>query len=392
MRDLVSELLRPSAQELSPRTRAQLLGHDDEGAYTHLVSTELGPLVYQRLQTHRADLAPPVLARLEDQSRLTMEHNAFLVDELEKISATCGAREIPLMVIKGPALAYLTAGLYVRPFHDLDVVVHRHNFQDAAQALHSIGYTEVRTALGHEYHRIFARQGGQAVSLVELHFDLGDRERAIAPDVPGIWHRSKMLTLSQYAVRVPSVTDHLLLTMMQLPHHGWSLRLLTDVGLIVSRRPDEVEWGELACRARAWGMWALAASTLYMLDAMFGVSVPEPVRSEVRPHNYFRRAQWHVVMDAVAVRLAPSTSIRETRLTSLLIQDRIRDVVSLVARRAVSKRDWRTPTSAAVGPARRVMEGASSLPALARILVKSIRAYPRREPQQTPRSTYSGSR
>ena len=392
MRDLVSELVRPSTEELSPEVLVQRLGCHDEGACVHLVAAELGPLVYQRVQAHRAVLAPLVRARLEEQARLVTEHNAFLVDELEKISSACGAPKIPFLVIKGPTLANLTAGLYVRPFHDLDIVVQRHAFQDAAHALRSIGYAEVSTALRHEYHQIFARPEARGVSIVELHFDVGDRERAIAPDVAGIWRRSRMVPVAGYAVRAPDLTDHLLLTIMQLPHHGWSLRLLTDAGWVVSRRREQVEWDELAHRARAWGMWALTASTLYTLDVMFGVSLPEPLRSAVRPHNYFRRAQWHLVMDTVAARLAPEADPGGARMAPFLLLDRIEDIAALVARRVALAPRPPVPHAAAPPRARRVMERARSLPALARLLVRSISGEPEPGPRRPAGSVHRGQR
>ncbi len=383
---LVGELMRPSVQEFSLQVRARLSSADGERLCNHPELAELAALVYRRLPAHDTNLPPSVRERWHDQSRLTMEGNSLLLSKLEEISSHFADHRIPVMVIKGPALAHLTAGLLVRPFHDLDLLVHRHDLDDAEHVLRSLGYREIHTAVRHEYHRIFAHPEARGAVVVELHFALGDRERAIAPDLAGIWHRSSVLDLSRCAVLAPEITDHLLLTIMQLPHHGWGLRLLVDAGLIISRWQAQIEWSDLVDRAQAWGMWALAASTLYALDSMFGVSVPEPTQHVIRPENYVRRAQWHLVTETVAARLGAARNARVSRLAPFLLLDRVEDILSLLAHRIVSTRDLRDPHQTAARTAGRVVDGVSSVPALARVLVKSLNAGASALPRHSSRS------
>ncbi len=392
MHDLVTELMRPSVHELSLKARARLVSDDGGRLCGHLEWSELAPLVYQRVQTHDASLPPSMRERLHDQSRLTAESNSFLLSKLEEISSQFAVHRIPVLVIKGPVLAQLTAGLLVRPFHDLDVLVHRHTLADAKQVLRSLGYTEIYTALRHEHHRIFAHRGANGVAVVELHFGLGDRQRAIAPDLAGIWHRSSILDLSRCAVLAPEITDHLLLTIMQLPHHDWGLRLLVDLGLIISQWHAQIKWSDLVDRAQAWGMWALTASTLYALNSMFGVSVPEPVQHIIRPENYVRRAQWRLVRETVAARLGAARNSRVSRLAPFLLLDRVEDIISLLAHRIVSTRDLRDPHRTAARTAGRVVDGVSSVPALALVLVKSLNAGTSALPRHSSRSVHRGER
>lgn len=370
--DLVKELMRPPVHEFSPETRARLLGDDGERFHSHPEQSELAPLVYRRVQTHGADLPPSVRERWHDWSRLTLEDNSLLLGKLEEISSRFAGHRIPVMVFKGPVLAHLTAGLLIRPFHDLDLLVHRHNMEEAELILRSLGYTEIHGAVRREYHHVFAQRGARGVAVVELHFDLGDREMAIAPDVAGVWRRSGLVDLTRCAVRAPGITDHLLLTIMQLPHHAWRLRLLIDVGLMISRWPAYIDWDDLAGRARAWRMWALTASTLSALDSMFGVAVPDAVLRAARPENYARRTQWRLVTETVAARLAGDTDARVCRLARLLLLDRVQDVVPALARQVVSTHDPRMPGQPLARTAWRIAEGARSVPALARVLVRGM--------------------
>ena len=383
--------MQPSGRGLAPQTCARLL-REAERFCRHPEQPGLAPLVYRRWPAHEANLPPRLYERLHGASRLTLENNSLLLGKLEEICSRFSHDRIPVMVIKGPALADLTAGLLVRPFHDLDLLVHRHDLGEAERALRSLGYSEIHTGVGHDYHRIFAHPGARGAVMVELHFGLGDAQRGVEPDVPGIWHRSGVVDLARCAVRAPGVTDHFLLTALQLPHHGWGLRLFVDLGLLASRWQAAIDWEELLGRARAWRMWALTASALYALDSMFDVAVPDVVRQAVRPEGYLRRAQWHLVMEAVAARLAGETDARACRLARLLVVDRPDGIGALLARRIVAPHDPRIRHRPLAGTARRIAEGAWNLPALARVLVKSMNGKPSAWPQPSTRSIHGGQR
>lgn len=372
MRDLMAALMRASAMEVPAALRAGTALHDTEDFCGRVIAAELGALLYERLGGRDDALAPEARARLERAAAQTREQNAALLGELERISARLGERAIPFLVVKGPALAQLTVGLRARPFHDLDLLVHGDDFQAAADALRSLGFTDIVTTPRHDYHRIFARRDATGVTVVELHFDLGDGERGIVPDVAGIWQRSTAASLDGCEVCAPGTTDHLLLTVMQLPHHGWTLRLLLDIGLLVSLRPDQIDWRDLPDRARGWGMWALTASTLYVLDVIFGVPIPEPVRVRVRPQSYFRRAQWRLVVDTVTARLGSEAGAHGRQLAPLLLLDHVPDIAALVRRRAGLSAGQRIPSPSGARTTRRVLGGAWILPALAALLIRSI--------------------
>src|SRR5262249_50707768 len=105
LRCLLTELMQPTERGLSPAIRAQLSDCGEARCDAHPVWTELGPLVYKRVEMHRSELAPTVWAGLEREARLTAKRNEFFIEELERISARLAARRIPHMVIKGPTLA-----------------------------------------------------------------------------------------------------------------------------------------------------------------------------------------------------------------------------------------------------------------------------------------------
>lgn len=377
MQDLLVELSEPTVDQVSSRTVAKLARDGNWGALCTRMSLDgLAPLAYEKLRPHAHALPADVLECLRREHQTTVEHNCLLLDELHRIEAHLDTAGVPSLVLKGPVLAHLTTGLYTRGFHDLDILVHRSDLKDVDRLLRSLGFDEIRNPAPHDYHTIYGRRTLTGVVLVEVHFDMLDRERGYVPDIERIWKRAIEINLSGYVVRAPALTDHLLLTMMQLPHHAWETRLLVDIRQLVYRWRRGIEWEQLMVRARAWGMWALVASTLCAVSATFNFALPEVVREHAKPVNYLQRIQWNLVKEMVSGQLYARSGLPLFRITPFLVSDRPETILSLL----------RTRTMPAGGPAvaarlgtrwvERVKLGTSSLPSLLRVLVKSGIAAP----------------
>jgi hypothetical protein len=305
-----------------------------------------------------------VLEWLETQYEQTASRNTLLLDELNKIVSMLFVRGIPALVLKGPVFAHLSTGLLVRPFHDLDLLVKRRDLGEVASLLGGQGFSRA-SGVSRQYHEVFVRpERGYAV---EVHFDLGDSDRSYTPDVAGLWDRSLALNLYGRVVTTLSLTDHLLVAMMQLPHHHWNLRLVTEIGTVVDRWGDAIDWDVLIKRAREWGMRALAGSTLHAVAWFFRITLPKTLTEFAEPESYFRRIQWQIVRHAVLEQFE-SSRLDTGRLASLLLPDRFSDAVSLIARRA-SLADLSDAHGQAVPAGIRRLAGlTSNLPLILRVL------------------------
>ena len=377
MQDLLVELSDPTVDRVSSRTIAELTRDGNWAALCTRVSfAGLAPLAYERLRPHAHALPADVLEWLRREHQTTVEHNCLLLDELHRIGAHLDAGGVPSLVLKGPVLAHLTTGLYTRGFHDLDILVHRSNLKDADRLLRSLGFDEIRNPAPHDYHTIYGRKISTGVVLVEVHFDILDRGRGYVPDIEGIWSRAIETNISGYVVHAPALTDHLLLTMMQLPHHAWETRLLVDIRQLVCRWTRGIEWDQLMVRARAWGMWALVASTLYSVSATFHFALPELVREHAKPANYFQRIQWNLVKEMVSGQLYVRLEFPLSRITPFLVSDRPETILSLLRTRTVPAGDPAVAAGLGTRWVERVKLGTSSLPSLLRVLVKSGIAQP----------------
>jgi hypothetical protein len=374
--DVIAELIRPAASGSSD-PGVDLARVRDWEAFCALVSrTECAALIHERLRYRARNVPPEVMEWLQEQHDRTAQSNNRLLDELGRVTTLLSAREIPALVLKGPVLAFLGTGLAVRPFHDLDLLIRPHDLLSASAALSSLGFMDLRSR-HHDYHRVFVKMVAHSPTLIELHFDLIDRERRYLPDIPSIWDRAVSIEILGRTMCTPCVTDHLLLTIMQLPHHHWSPRLLGDIGHVTTRWRDAIDWTEFVGRARAWGMRVLAGATLHAAASLLHVALPPVVTEFAKPGDYIQRLQWRLVQEALSeqLRLKPP---RLSLVTPFMVADRPSAMFALMIRRTLGPKDRpdRRGFSAIV---HRLWAGAVSVPPVLSILARTVRAANERE-------------
>jgi hypothetical protein len=206
----------------------------------------------------------------------------------------------PVIVLKGPALArsiYPTREL--RPYSDLDLVVHEtdgvrtgamlqaYGFAETAYAAEDArraraGYVSRNTAL----HRIFTSHDGQVK--VELHLDplqLGlkptsEAERwQLAVPVPGIEH-ALMLAPEDQLIHL-SVHAH---------KHGFDrLIWLKDIDLLIRTHRRTLNWQQVLEVARSEGVRSSVWYTMRLTALTLGTDVPAHAVSRLAPSAIMQR-------------------------------------------------------------------------------------------------------
>lgn len=239
----------------------------------------------------RADFVLPDAARekLSVESLTAQAQVMLLESELKRVLSRLAHDQIPVLVLKGPALARtLYPEPSLRPFGDLDLTVHPADDQRALMALTAAGYTEfvhepgnVRRAATGEvlecgaYHRLFAGIGDRA--LIELHrepLQLGlepvceaERwDRAVPiPDLPG----ALMLGLEDQLVQL-SLHAH---------KHGFNrLIWLKDLDLLLRQHADQLSWRLVEQVAQREGIKASVWYALHLTRATLGTPLPVTAR------------------------------------------------------------------------------------------------------------------
>ena len=163
-----------------------------------------------------------LLARARLDALRTMAVIATAAPALRCLSSAA----IPFVVIKGPAVARFHPQPTSRPFGDLDVLVPRSRFQDAAAILHGLGFRQpLRTRPPWNWFDPICREGENFHRPDGANIDL---HHCIAPWVfakeitfQGLLARSEHGHVAGAAVRFPSIADCLVVS---------ALHLINDLG------------------------------------------------------------------------------------------------------------------------------------------------------------------
>jgi hypothetical protein len=284
---------------------------------------DLAARAYVKLRRYAETLPADVREWLEMRCAQTASRNRALAGVLFEIVAAFRESGIPVLSFKGPVLACSGSGLDVRSFRDLDILVHRADMRSAASVLERLGFFDPGGITPAPYHRIYMRPEVGSGVVVELHVDLYDRDRGVHPDIAGLWDRAVVTEVDGRPIPSPELTDHLLLTIMQLPHHGWRPALYADVADMIGRQQVAIEWDQLAERAARWGMRSLAGSVLDAVHRLLGVPLPASARILAHPQGAFQRTQWRLVREALYERLAGGRG-HVCRAASWLVTDQSR--------------------------------------------------------------------
>jgi hypothetical protein len=257
-----------------------------------------------------------------------------------------------------------------RSWNDLDILVDSALFARAESILTQAGYQRLPDA-PHPNHRRYATGSTVSPSVLEVHFDISDPLRAYRPDLAAIWARTAEGTVLGVPARVPEMMDHLLLTIMQLPHHHWSVRVLLDIRQVLARREQAVEWTEFFRRAEAWGMLALARSALSVLSTDFAVPLPPAVVARARPVGYYDRLRREIATQAIEEQFEHPFRPRVMWLAPFIVSDRPSHVPRILLRRLLAG-DEMTEDGRVGRAVRRNVKTLIALPAVVRAVLASV--------------------
>ena len=253
----------------------------------------VGAFVLEAVARERLVVPATLLEAVREGTFLDLAYVMMLDGELARLSRAFATRRLRLIVLKGPVLArtiYAHAGL--RPYRDLDLLVHQEDEEAAVSTLVASGLVEApyeaeeaRRARGDvphgaAFHRRFVSEN--CLAQVELHVDPfqlglrtaceGDRWRRAVP-VPGI---EGILGLS--------ASDQIVHLSVHAHKHGFNrLIWLKDLDLLLRARPNEIDW-DLVCEvAGREGVRASIWYSLHLARVLLAAPVSRNVLARLRP-------------------------------------------------------------------------------------------------------------
>lgn len=216
------------------------------------------PLIAWQLRRNPQMQVPAeIAAQLESSARAMTSLDIVRRHGVDELLARFADEQIPLLVIKGGALArthYAHSSL--RPRCDVDLFIDRQSLKRVANVLREAGFHEESGSGGEliSRQRMWVRIDAMGVRhCVDLHWALSNRQRyADTFSFAELWSRGVILQGSD--VRMPSPADALLIAAMHLAgHHRGNERLiwLYDIHLLHGAiAPAELQAMALVARDR----------------------------------------------------------------------------------------------------------------------------------------------
>ena len=247
-------------------------------AHRHGLSAALAPAIGRRRDAP-AETLDQAGALARDQAIAALRG----LHELTRVVQALQPRGIECVALKGPLLArWLYGDPGFRRFTDLDVAVAARDVARAAAALAPLGYglpagMSVKTA-----NAIYGPLGAWPLAAaglfpLDLHWRIAHVRFAATVDVDQILTRSGQVGFGDIRLNVPSPTDAALLALGHAAKHVWcTLEMLLAIARLMKR--DDVNWQEVAARAKAAGAWRGCATGLGLASELFEVPVPPGVR------------------------------------------------------------------------------------------------------------------
>ncbi|MBS1248790.1 MAG: hypothetical protein MAG431_00352 [Chloroflexi bacterium] len=279
----------------------------------------VAPLLYRALERSNPDtLNGLTFQALRGEYYATAAYNTLLFEELARILTALEAAEIPVLLLKGAALAQtIYSDPALRPMSDLDVLVPFKEIDPAVRTVKTLGYRSdvaslwpcLERVLGHHDHL----RNPHGVNL-ELHWSLTQAFNRDHTLTDWFWQHTKPLPAlsrdnplqpSQARTVLPaecsgaqalSPTAHLLFLSAHLfLQHGAArgiLLWLYDLHLMLITYPKEIDWEALLEQSRRLGWGPPLVTALAQLRETFRTDFPPQILDTFQPLRDAPSQEW----------------------------------------------------------------------------------------------------
>jgi hypothetical protein len=241
----------------------------------------VAPLLYHT--TRGQELLPPSVA---DKLRLayfqTARANLVRLHELEHVLRSLSAANIPVILLKGIALADVVYGnVAVRPMSDIDLLVREANVAGALRALTTMGYRAIPPR-AYRCEVMLHKEEGRATP-IELHWSLFVPffyQHTLSED--WLWETALAVDIGDTSTwmlgpeaQLLHLCGHLML------HHGSTGTVrdlwLYDVAAVIDRYREVLDWEDMLRRAQTYGLVLALQRVLRRASDVWQPSIPSYV-------------------------------------------------------------------------------------------------------------------
>jgi hypothetical protein len=249
----------------------------------------MSPVVYEIIAGTSQDLvSPEELNVLRAATAPSTAAGMVLLRELLQLYRLFEAAQIPIIPYKGPLLAWVAYGSFIRrEYSDLDFVIEQKYIPDVVEVLKFAGY--IPQFDPREAH---AGQDANAPGqynflshtqkiLVEFHTERTLRYFPVPIDLQELTGRLMTVEIGEQRLRTFSIEDTLVMLCVHGAKHFWErLGWVLDIAKLMTAQ--EVDWTlvqQIAARMETTRVLLLG---LYLAYDMFDVPLPTPLLEEIR--------------------------------------------------------------------------------------------------------------
>jgi len=247
------------SSDLEARLRSlALLPLDWEVILKEAAWHRLLPLLYRHLRLVCPDAVPaPILDQLQTRCHALTHRNLLLSSELLRLWDLFTTHQIPAAPYKGPLLAQQVYGdLALRPFNDLDILVHREDVPRVKEVLLGQGYLpQYKLTAGQETILFQANceynfYHPERLVIVEVHWEIVPPYFGVPLNLSGFQKRLETHPFGGRRVASLAPEDLLLALCLHGVKHFWLyLGMICDVAELLRRYPD-LDWERTLEQAR----------------------------------------------------------------------------------------------------------------------------------------------
>ncbi len=312
----------------------------------------LAPLLCYHLHRidHEHQIPRSIMDQLHDIYYGNLARNIPLSYELDKILHVFEKKGIPIVVLRGLALAQtIYKNIALRVTADIDLLVQKKDLSRVAKTLLELEFTSPqRELITKEYSAelCFTKQGasggkGLGSAVIDVHQEITSSirlKKIIKTNTEEVIKRARPVRIKDVNMLVMTPED--LLLHLTLRHCFQRLIRLCDIAEVIKAKKNQLNWQSLLQKAKENRLSIIMYYTLYYARQLLEAPVPEHVLKELTPHWYRKK-----ILDSLLSRAVYPDDIRNLSrarkyFLQILMVDRLIDVFLVLWTVIFSSSEW----------------------------------------------------
>jgi hypothetical protein len=259
-------------------------------------ATNLGvaPLVYSTLKSVAGSVSvpPAAMEQLTGSYYQQAALNSQFYAELRKILRACAQAAVPVIVLKGAAIAERVYGnIALRPMKDLDLLVRRKDLDAMNRLLHELDYAHDESYRPAEWyrdhhHHLAPYRRPDAHAAIEVHHHIVPPAVAARIPVDDLWLRAQRASIASTPALVLAPTDlvlHLCLELSCVDRFVGRLRALCDIAATIDRHADDFDWALFLELAADYDAERFVYYSLWLARRLVEADIPAAALQALEP-------------------------------------------------------------------------------------------------------------